>query len=350
MKRTSSLLIACLIFLLNAVFSSNLMAQFSGKKDKDKEKDNTLKYQMLSNEPDKAANLLLELTPFYFDLWDLNMNMGWGGMAQYNFKNRFSLLVDFRKTYLDRFTTTDGNPSVAHALSDDEQLGYLNYSIIGTYFLKTNLKTVNENVHLKSSSNGNTTTHYYLRIPDCKRLYLYGIRGGFTVLNSTIFSENGDIEYTAHYLPTDTVIPDMTLNQWTSTYMRSSSLVLGFSRQVITDVVINVDGYGKRQCTAITELYADLLFATSIHYSDILVSYRGYGSQQEDQYAPFSVDEKTAKSPFGLRVGWKSSTNDKFSWLGMYGAELGVRPGAPAGMMGNAYLILKFGLNFATRL
>jgi hypothetical protein len=333
------------VLFLVAGLSTGLSAQKNKNKD-NPDPDKTYNYSVRGNDPENAANLIVTVNPVYANFYTLNINLGYDFNVNYRMNNKIALSGFYSKSYLDRFEKTNGNSSVYHGFADEEQLGVTNYGFGGVFFFKNDLKQVEEEVTLKSTNNGSVTTRYIMKIP-AKRLQLFGLRGGYEVFNSPIHSGNGNIDFIAYPAPDSSGQAQSLGSGSFSTMMYSGTLNIGICRTKISNLFIDVNGYGERQATSVNELYIDVMYATKLTFADMLISYQSWnnsGGAFFDQYQPYVVDN-TLKSKLGFRIGYSSYANDKFTAFGNFNIEAGMRPGPKAG--GNFYLMLKFGLNYA---
>lgn len=335
-----------LIMLLVVLSATPAFAQKKKKKSSGSSKPGTVNYTVESNDPSNAPNLSFSLNPFIADIYTLNINLGYSAELNYRLNNRWEFGGFYRGSYLDRFKTTTGNPSVAHGFSDDEEKGVQSFGFNAMFYFKDDLRVINEDIEVKQHSDGSTRVHYVIQVP-ARRLTLYGFRLGYESFNSSVYSENSNIKFTGApvnpqigiYYPTD-------LDGRYSAYLNSGYMSIGFCRTRITDIHVDTDKYGKKRTAAVTQLYADLLYSTSASYSGMNVAMRDSASQQYNSYAPYTVTSPFSK--IGMRVGFTQHANYRFQPLGVFGVELGLRPGPKAGM-DNLYLMIKFGLNLSMK-
>ena len=343
--KTFSPLLILLLFFTAA--SSNLNAQKKKKTNNNKGRPGTVIYEIESNDPANARNLSITASPFYFDSYTLNMNMGYFGEVNYRLNNRWELNGFYRGSYLDRFETSTGNAGMAHGYSDDEKKGVRTFGGSLTFYFKDDLSVKMEDVTVKSHTNGSTTTHYVIELP-ARRLRLFGIRAGYEMFNSSVFSRNNYIHYSGTLLSTDTsvYVNDLSHGKY-STYARTGIFSVGLCRTRIYDLHINTEKYGKKALASVSEIYVDVLFNTGTTLSDMNVVYRNAsGAYDGSIYYPYEVTSPLSK--VGFRAGFMEHANLKFRALGMFGVEIGTRPG-PKSPFENIYVMLKFGMNLSMK-
>jgi len=323
--------------------SQSLIAQ--QKKNDDPDPNKTYKYEVDSNDPANAPNLSFSIFPFYADIYTLNYNLGYGLQGDYRLNNKLNFNFSYRGAYLDRFSKSTDNLGQMHGYSRDEDKLANSYGFGLTYYFKNDLSDHEEEITLKTKHSGNTEINYVMDIPS-KRLKLFGIRAGYEALNSSILSGNGNIVFEGTLVTPDNSASTNFSGQGPySTYMKSGMITVGICRTKISDLHINVEQFGERYTAAVREVYFDVLYATGITFSDMLVS--SSNTMGAITYHAYDVNA-TGKSKIGFRLGYSDHFNYKFKALGTFGMELGLRPGPKDGF-DNFSLLLKFGMNLSVR-
>lgn len=305
------------------------------------------KYTLIRNNPEEPKNLGISVFPFTLDYNDINFNMGFQAQLSYMYKTKASIELNYSLAYVDRMNE-DFNKNSEHGYSIDGTSGAKKFEVLSHIFLKKTLKDVFETPHVKFAYSGSTRIDYRVKIP-AKRLDLIGLRLGFISGSGYIQNTNGSISFQGYHVND----PSKTLKQFSgsgySTMMNYKTVVLGLSYTKISDLIINIEGYGEKKLLVETEWYLDLLYAPSITYADMTIpdSYNGSSGSFYD-YQRYNVNDNTKKSKIGARLGWKNTPLTKFSAF-YYGIELGLLPGPDIGFGNNFNLGAKVGLKFSAK-
>lgn len=334
---------AILFSFLAGLFSlSSLNAQ---KIDKDK----VYSYKIHENDPENSKNLVLNLDPFLGDIYTPNLNFGYGAGASFRFRNLVELSAYGYKSYLDRLELLDnyyGYNTGGVPAGGDKAAAFTHFG--ATVFFAKKIQEKNDKYLITQKGN----TDYYIKIP-AKMLTLYGARVGLQSFSTFIQNTNGNIKFEARHIE-GYGAPEMTFyGDEYGTMMNSKVLNFGLSRKRIEDLEYQVESFSKKRYMGSTELFADVLLATSVDFENMKV-YQQDTSQRSYTGAPaiasgiYSVNENTLKNKLGARIG--ANYTQHLGLIGIrMGAEFGLRPG-PGTMTDGLYLVLKAGITLGLKI
>ncbi len=320
------------------------LAQKKGSK-KGTGKDKEL-YKLIRNDPEGAKNLHVTVSPFFFDLSVFNGAAGADLGAYYNFNNKFAVHGAYQYAlYYDNGSENVINSYTSNTgVSASGNSPFRNIQFGGTYFFFSQLKSVTENITVKSESSGRVTTNYYIPVP-ADELTMYGARLGFHSLRSNISAGSGNtVGFVA--IPKDGS-PNRVYDYGNySTMMGMNMINLGVSRTTVTDILIDVTDIGERESKGKSEVYLDLLYAPAIVYSDMLI--QGSNSSGSNEIITANVNDSTARSRFGIRAGYNTYST---SVVGLnYGIEGGLRPGPGSSALNLIYLNVRIAVSLNAKL
>lgn len=248
---------------------------------------------------------------------------------------KFSLNLYSRYHLGERLTNygTNGQP---RAESIYEKEHSRDISFLGSYYLTSSIKDVEQTFTLKKS--GNTT--YVSTLPalmDTRLGIDVGLSGGFTYYNfgdATIDGINSE--------GTKITLASQDENQAITTYFTQKVLRVGLSRVKTTDARIKTDLFGVKEMKDYTKIYmhAQLGFGQSV--DDILI---------ESNFARFDINTRMRWLPYGFAMGYEyysinSAKNRGSSWI----AEFGLMPGPFESYLNNFYLDVKLRFHFGKSL
>ncbi len=316
------------------------------------------------NKSDKLKNLYLGINFFNVDIYTPNINFSLGANAEYNFKNKIILDFSFSSAYADRWNEDnpkDLNTNFTIPLYISQPITSFEY--IGKIILYSHFNDCNLRVFVKSEGKYN----YFVNVKE-KDFIIYASRFGYKSFYSEVATNGtgGTLTPFSGYLINTTPQKIETFNQNRTSMMTANMFVYGISRIRYTDIKVNIEDFGEKNCHEMSEIYFDYLFAPKVVLHDILVSEYGYydlngnivfttqGSTYPSYATPqnffyqYNINENTKKSPFGFRLGYKyTDLKNKINL--MWGTELGCRPGYGT-LKDNVYLLFKVGFNFAEKI
>lgn len=190
---------------------------------------------------------------------------------------------------------------------------------VGGVFYLTNALRQRQVVVILKQENGKTsgsTVTTSIKVP-ATRVIQWGVRGGI-YRKSVPFTLSDDIFDPIQSLGVE------------HTAFKTFALYGGITKRRLTNVVVNVEGYGRRFNSLGFETYIDglLTVANSFTLLDPDVSGTSY---KQGQNVTDDVSKLLSSSPIGFRMGWtgyqiapKSMTDKKFGMS--YNFEVGVMP------------------------
>lgn len=341
MKKINYLKISLLSILYGIIFLTNANAQ---KIDNEK----VYKYKIHENDPENSRNLVLNLDPFLGDIYFPNLNFGYGAGASFRLRNLVELSAYGYRSYLDRLEVLDnyyGYKTGGVPAGGDKPAAFSHFG--ATVFFAKNLQEKNDNY--LATQRGNT--EYYIKIP-AKVLTLYGARVGLQSHSTFIQNTNGNIKFEARHVE-GYGAPERTFyGDEYGTMMNSKVLNFGLSRKRIEDLEYQVETFSKKRFIGSTELFADVLLATSMDFENMKVyqqdtANRSYTGAPAIASGIYSVNENTLKNKLGARIGANYTQHLGLIGISM-GAEAGFRPG-PGAMTDGFYLVLKAGITLGIK-
>lgn len=296
-----------------------------------------ISYSIRSDDPHDMKKMVLHLDPFYADCWGTNMTIGFGIRADYVFTDKLHFALGFRKAYLDM--NSGGNSFNSSMVKPGSGLNKLLYFEPSASFSlldwtsKKNLKIVLSSTSRTSGSYTITNTKY-IHVPGTVRQAL-AARGGITYINAAISFSEGDAEKDFKATNQKDKSDFFNFGSYgvkkggSDTYggysmMKTATLFAGVSYKYITNLIVDVDRWGKRSNASFYDIYFDLMFAPVVSFKDVV-------SVDKTEW---SISNNN-KSRTGWRAGMKFRHPDKV-WLS-YEFAFGKRPG----FSGNAKGILQ---------
>jgi hypothetical protein len=333
------------IYCLSAILCFGLSLPVSGQifKDKKNRKDRS-RFEMkdtfhftvlpsnLWNEPD----LNIQLNPYYFELYGLNINMGYDAWAQYN-HDWLNVWASFKGSYLELVNknTVDEKNSLGGPAISPMSLQNFEIGLEDNLFSKTEESEELINI-------GNFGGYGFSRNIKTKYRLDYGLRLGFQYFQTYVSGDQ--IHFAGYYInDPEKKIVNFGLGQ-VGTNMQENIINIGGSATFSHDYQMDNPTLGTRGIHYRTYLYGDIMFAPEIVYTNIIM--KNYPNISREPYTDFNVNTGTPKSRIGARVGFKYYS---LKPLGLsFGLELGARPGPS--FADGIYGMLKFGVAVNARL
>lgn len=313
-------------------------------------KAQSISYTYEKNDPFDIKNFSASIDPMFIDVNAHNgYSFGWGLRGEYMMGKRL----------LANFDSRIGFGTSGYRKSNHNTKNYFGMEGgLGLIFVNR-VKTRNVPVILSQSSSGNTRTTVSIRggVPAKCRL-IVALRGGFIQYNNTLkykglndsllsFERNGTASSYAQAQQNkvgvfnDTIVTDgkksaLAIDQFGGISM--VSFYGGLQFRTIRQLVIDVDGYGRRGNVRYSDFFIDFIFAP-------VIKFRDFKTQDGRDYKV----TYNATSHIGYRIGWfwRKPKDQGFSAK----FELGSRPGFKAEPnqsvpfnKKNLYAMLSFGL------
>lgn len=269
-----------------------------------------------------------------------SVKMGGSLYARYVWQNKVRINMGYDAAYLDGI---DG-PSCNVA---DDCLGFQGLSLEETknhrafrfgvnYFFSQNIEETEEKIFIKQKGN----TIYSGKVP-ADMSTVYGVRFEYMSSYSYVFSGNGNLDFNMYAVNDPTDVITRRGHQY-STMMTKTVLCFGANRIQQHDLLIALKGLGERGAQYSSEIYADIMLATGMKYSNMIISDSISSSNRVVSWKEYNVDDNTETANLGFRIGYMLYPASTFS--AHYGVELGVAPGPDTGMLNRIYLGMKLGL------
>jgi len=304
-----------------------------------KPQEDPFAYTIERNEPDTRKNLHFMFTPFYFDLYVPNINLGYGLSADYIYNNRFMVYTHYDKSYFDLTRHT----SIANNDVGEAAGGYQNFSNLefgGEYYFFSKVVNTKENMVYKTITYGRPTGGFsFYRVIPAKMQKMFGVRAGYQTYTSVVGGETVDFSGYAINDPTKTPF-DLAGYGGTeySSIMHVQVLSVGLSLTKIHDLEMTYKNYGPSINLSRTDFYVDMLYATSINYGDVNWNISNGNTPNVEELI---VNQNSPKNNIGFRIGGTINTLNTAGFG--CNVETGIRPGTDS--KNGFYFLAKF--NFA---
>lgn len=315
-------------FFILTLFLAGYLPQVMGQNSSLNPKAKTLTYEELYDNPYDINKLFIHLQPFYGEFSALNTMAGVGFEVQYYLKNLLDFKGSARIPYARR-TDLVRNSANKNSTVDNNVKGYASYEISGTYHIidkevDTETKFILYSKRYKGDKWASTVPLHTIIPTKVRRIY--GARlGGFFHKTGVYYNDLMDHQ---NVWITDGEGNPIDENESIYGNLGVNGLFIGGSYTIIKNVAVQPDKiYGTLVSDLIFTTYLDIMYAPSIHLSDIFNEDLTYSS------------DPIQKKGFGFRIGMDGKFNRKFGWG--YGAELGSRPGLKKG---GFYILAKISL------
>ena len=315
MRKTHLNLASILVLVvILSVMSCTLLAQGTGSEDA-----KTVTYEEIYDLPYEISPLYIHLQPMYADIYQTNVNFGFGLEAQYYLKDKFDFRIHGRKAYgrsFDIARENAKNSSEQNANGDiPNAFEVYNFFELGaTYHIKEREEQSATKVILYSDRYTDqkwaASVPRHISVPSKVRKY-YGARLGGMFYNTTtdlsraakkqevVLVDDNDVALTSN---------DLFGN------LSASALYVGASMSWIKNFAVKPDkDFGTLSSDLNLTTFLDLIIAPSVTIDDFILN-----------GATIST-EPIELSSVGFRAGLEGKFNRSFGFG--YGAEIGVRPG-----------------------
>ncbi|HZG01375.1 MAG TPA: hypothetical protein VEY71_10250, partial [Chitinophagales bacterium] len=219
------------------------------------------------------------------------------------------------------------------------------------YFPIEKTKSVKERVTLRTA--GRTT--YYTTV-DANQLRLFGARLG--VGGYKTYTRASASDFFIGVNPQNKEVP-IVGSENLGINVGATMVHVGLSYTSISDVILEVTKMPDiilttpriREEQSESEYFADILFAPSVKYDNVLVYPEGgfdnFGNPlPEPEPVEYDLNENTPKRKIGFRVGWNYTPYKRATFK--TGLEAGILPGPGWAPVANAYLRFKIIFGYTT--
>jgi hypothetical protein len=301
---------------------------------------------VIRNQPFHKSVIGGGVDPLSITLSPLNMAVGYTLNAHAMFNNKFRIDGEYHGSYVNVYSSKDivdyqglnGQPEGGETKFRTWELGL-------RYFLTNKSKNVEEKVVLRNAAR----VTYYTTV-NANQVRLLGARAGvggyktYTTANTDDFFIGEDSQGHEVKIPGS---ENLGIN------VGATMVHLGISYTSISDVILEVTKMPGINMTkprikkeqSDNEYYADILFAPSVKYDNVIVNwdtagFDGFGNPlATSPPVKYDLNNKTPKSKIGFRVGWNYTPYKKATFK--TGLEAGILPGGGWGPIANAYLRFK---------
>ncbi len=292
--------------------------------------NDTFSFVQLRNDPVNAANLSLRINPFYFELDGLNSNLGYDASIRYRIHNKFAISAEYRGSYFESIEKFGIDQVGSFGGPATGATNFENFSLNGDYYFNSKLDTNVESVRI-GRYRGFWLTE---RVTALYQLQ-YGLRLGLQYFQTYI--SGNQIAFSGYYIndPNKTVVNFG--NEPIGTMMEENIISIGYSVTARHDLLISNKTLGKSKVMGESCLYADILYAPAITYTNVIMP--NYEYLSGEKYTDFNVNNGIPKSRFGARIGFDYSDLSIYGLT--FGLETGFRPGPT--FTSGLYVMGKFG-------
>lgn len=310
-----------------------------------------INYSIRSDDPYDLKRAVIHLDPFYVDAWGTNMNIGWGIRADYIFNKQLNFALTFRRAYLDKNAGEHMDGNLMYATSGLSK--YIFVEPVVNYTLADYTKRAYLRIVLSSSSytvgNYRYTNTKFINVPGTAR-HVFSARGGIMFINAAIDFSEGDAEPDFEAVNTQDKSDKFTFGSNSNnkggsgtyngyTMMKLTSLFAGISYKYITNLVVDVDGWGGRRNAGLNDIYFDLMFAPVISYKNVAASDKSV----------WEISNKN-QNRIGWRIGWQYRHPAK-TWMSFeaaFGARSGYKGRTKGILNPRAFLDITMGISIPT--
>jgi hypothetical protein len=297
--------------VLTAVFISSLSSAQS-------------KREILQEDPKQIPNLRLDITPLSVSSGNYSHSATWGVKGSYRHKNKFSVSGEYRQElYENDEIFLEGSGYYYGKNFKGSAMEF-----IGTYYFFSHEKESEEWLAVKRTAIGRNTVQVTVDPLMVTKLYLFGARAGY--LNYEFTDEIGNLTVYEKANPSN-----IRTEQYGVARHKSGVAFVGVSASRLKNIKVSYPGYGVRRKQNFREFYADVMYAASNSFSDLM-----------HEGSLYSIDKTSPLKKTGFRVGYVGTPTGKMINFGA-GAEAGVYPGQH--LQSEFYLNVKFIFSFGTR-
>ncbi len=309
-------------------------------------------YEIQRNDPCSVNNFMAYISPISVDFSKSHFSLGFGLGAYYNYKNKFTIDLGFRRSYSEKINFLafsekeakfNGDVKYGQAFGDVKNL--MVYEFTGQYLIGGHIFDGVERVVLKEVLNQYTS---YVKVK-AQRYHAFPVRLGFGHYQSNMSTQwMNSINF--FYQGYDVNLSNDSVESIQgSTMYYANTINLGLAFYQKHDMKIKFEGSynGTKDFSSTTLYYIDVLFPIYQEFQNMDVIEKSIinGNLISNHYE-YNVNENTPTSPCGIRFGMKYRTLRKIN--GSYTAEVGFNPG-PIDFKTNFYIFMGLEINISKK-
>jgi hypothetical protein len=299
----------------------------------------TVTYKVTKDDPYDIKNLTISVDPLFLDVNGMNgVSAGWGARAEYTGGRKFTASFDFRNGFGTMGFDPDSN-NTRNYMAFEGKVGLT----LSDKSRATNFRIILEKSSYSSGGYTYTTTRYFM-CPGTTRSTItfnagmYNLNNNFKYKNGSTNEDSSTVKDILFEKDGKEVRRgDSLWKAWdlSSKYggFSSISVTAGFTFRKIHNLFVDVDGWGPRSNSILSDFYIDAMFAPVISLKDYTFGTSG------DKWKV----KAEGKRAIGWRMGWfiRRPKNQGFSQK----FELGQRPGIKTEKyLTGCYMMYTFGL------
>lgn len=276
----------------------------------------TISSKVVEDNPD-TKNLYIAFNILDISAYSANMSLGFNAYASATLANRFQLDFDIRKAWND-----DG----IGIFSPQDLTKNFHIRAGGQLYLSSKIKRANTRVVLSSYSSGKYTHTTFINTPANKRK-IFAVRGGLQYFYNNCRTDNGagnsraanDNDMKAKLNGKVQLLSDPVNFETVNYTVNTMGIYAGLGYKTIVNLILDVEGWGRKGNSSSNDFYADVLFAP-------LVSYAVKPNQKQAYLADADLNiSENKKAYLGWRVGWQAYMGKKIMFS--VKTEVGQQPG-----------------------
>ena len=273
----------------------------------------TVYYEILRNNPKDINNLYIYASPFGFDISASYMNLSYGFGAEYNYRDKFTLGFNLRRSYTEKINDEIMGPMIQPLKQGTAKGGNKNFAF---YELSAQVLLGGRQVvhNERSTMEADMYSKTYIKVK-VKHFIALALRASYGYHHYPLYSN-----FSGH--KTNDFSPVEGIGGATMNNLQFASFGLGlFQKQ---DIKLKTDKYGDKDYSTITTYYFDMLFPI---YQDLTNMEVTDNTSATPMYYEVDVDY-TPMSTYGYRVGVKYQVVSRIRKInGGIRFELGFLPG-----------------------
>jgi len=321
-----------MLFVLTINYTSTSFAQHD-----------TVQYNILRNDPKGINNLFIYAMPLNIDYLSTYANISYGFGAEYNYKDKFILGVDFKRSYTEKLNDLISGDIVNSSYSKKGQAkdmkNFMVYEFSVQYLVGGKIRIHNEKPVLSDGINSNT----YIKIKN-KHYIALALRASYAQQQydlTNVFMDDFHFYYTAYNLDA----PNVIFNDLAASTMYTMQFVsFGLGVYQKQDLKISTDTYGTKDYAISTTYYFDVLLPISQQLSNVEVTERKNTALLTYEA---NLNEHTPMTNYGFRLGMKWQTVPAIRKInGGSKFEIGFLPG-PDSLSKNFFIAFGLDLNLS---
>lgn len=273
-------MIITILFVLATTYCSHSFAQSS----------DTVHYTVLRNKPNDLNNLYLYAMPLNIDILNSYMNISYGFGTEYNYRDKFILGFDFRRSYTEKVNDLIMGPDelIPQKIGSPKEgkKNFTTFEFTAQFLLGGRLRVHNEKTLIQDDLYGGT----YIKVKAMHFIAL-ALRASYGYHHYPLYSS-----FSGYKINDPSTIIEG-IGGVTMHNMQFASFGLGiFQKQ---DLKIKTDDFGTKDYSMTTLYYLDVLLPISQNLTNMEVEDCTSGAPI---YYEVNVEYPTMSS-YGLRVG-----------------------------------------------